>query len=290
MISFTGLFPEFSYGLQASADVLDLTGMQIRWFDHWLKGLSNGVEQEKTVYLFVMGKNLWREEEDWPLPDTDFRSLYLHSQGHANCLTGDGWLSASSPGEEPEDVYIYDPHDPVPTVGGATLLPNSVAIANVGPRDQSLIEARADVLCYTTAPLEKPMEVTGPIELVLFVASSALDTDFTGKLVDVFPDGRAALLTDGILRARYRESFVLPELLEPNRVYQLRLDLGATANVFLPGHRICLEVSSSNFPCFDRNTNTGGAIAEVGEASLIAATNRVFHDQRYPSYRLCCKK
>jgi putative CocE/NonD family hydrolase len=220
------------------------------------------------------------------LPDTQFRPFYPHSQGHANSAAGDGWLSPSVPEEEPEDVYVYDPHDPVPTVGGATLFPNSIAIANVGPRDQTAVETRVDVLCYTTAPLEKPLEVIGPIELVLFVASSALDTDFTGKLVDVFPDGHARLLTDGIVRARYRESFVRAELLEPGRVCELRLDLGATANVFLAGHRIRLEVSSSNFPRFDRNTNTGGAIAEAGEASLVAATNRIFHDQRYPSHLL----
>jgi len=148
------------------------------------------------------------------------------------------------------------------------------------------LQASADVLCYTTAPQEKPLEVIGPIELVLFVSSSALDTDFTGKLVDVFPDGRAELLTDGILRARYRGSLVTPELLEPNRVYELHLDLGATANVFLAGHRLRLEVSSSNSPRFDRNTNTGGVIAQEGEDSLIPATNRVFHDQQHPSHVL----
>jgi putative CocE/NonD family hydrolase len=155
---------------------------------------------------------------------------------------------------------------------------------NTGPLDQRLVEEREDVLCYTSAPLERPLEVIGPVALVLAVSSSAPDTDFTGKLVDVSPDGRAEILTDGILRARYRESPTAPALMEPGRVYELRIDLGATANVFRAGHRIRLEVSSSNFPRFDRNTNTGGKIAQEGPAELAAADNRVHHDRAHASY------
>jgi putative CocE/NonD family hydrolase len=274
-------FQERSYGAASFARDL-LTDLHLRWFDHWLKGIENGVEQEKPVRIFVMGTNVWREEEDWPLPDTQFRPYYLHSGGHANTATGDGVLSTAQADAEPEDVYRYNPRDSVPTMGGAVT--SLGMLDDVGPLDQRQIEAREDVLCYTTLPLEQPVEVTGPIELVLHVSSSARDTDFTGKLVDVHPDGRAEILTDGILRARYRQSLSSPVLMEPGQVYELRIDLEATSNVFLTGHRIRLEVSSSNFPRFDRNSNTGGTIASEQEKDFVQAVNRVFHSQVYPSH------
>ncbi len=280
---FTGVFPERNYGLIASTDAADLGGIQLRWFDHWLKGEDNGVEQDKPVKLFVMGLDQWREEDDWPLPDTQFRPHYLHSGGHANSATGDGTLSTEAPAQEAEDVYLYDPHRPVPTVGGAILLPPGL---DWGPRDQRAVEVREDVLCYSTPILEKAVEVTGPIELVLFVSSSARDTDFTGKLVDVSPDGRAEILTDGILRTRYRESFSEPRLMEPGQIYELHLDLWATSNVFKIGHRIRLEVSSSNFPRFDRNTNSGGTIETETEQHFVQALNRIYHDATHPSHLL----
>lgn len=280
----TGAFPWRQYGLMSGTDVLDLTGIQLRWFDYWLKGEDNGVDKDKPVRLFIMGANTWREEDNWPLPDTQFTNYYLRSNGHANTLAGDGVLSTEAPGDEPQDVYLYDPRNPVPTVGGQTFLPGLGVAANAGPRDQRPVEARHDVLCYTTPPLEKRVEVTGPVSLVLFASSSALDTDFTGKLVDVHPDGRAEILTEGILRARYRDSFSEPSPLEPGQVYEFHLDLWATANLFDAGHRIRLEVSSSNFPRFDRNTNTGGTIAEEGEADFVQAVNRVFHDSAHPSH------
>jgi putative CocE/NonD family hydrolase len=155
-----------------------------------------------------------------------------------------------------------------------------------GPRDQRSMEAREDVLCYSTPVLEKPVEVTGPITLVLYASSSARDTDFTGKLVDVYPDGRAEILTDGILRARYRESFSEPKLLSPGQIYELHLDLWATSNLFKAGHRIRLEVSSSNFPRFDRNTNTGGTIETETEQDFVQAVNRIYHDAAHPSHLL----
>jgi putative CocE/NonD family hydrolase len=279
-----GVFPERDFGLLASTDAFDLTGAQLRWFDTWLKGEEHGLDDEPPVKLFVMGADQWREEEDWPLPDTQYRKLYLRGGGRANTLHGDGALAWEPPDDEPPDYYAYDPHNPTPTCGGATLLPGALAAVNAGPRDQRGVEARADVLVYTTPPLAHDLEVTGPIHLVLFASSSARDTDFTGKLVDVFPDGRALLLTDGILRARYRRSCTQPEPLEPGKVYALPIDLVATANVFRAGHRIRLEVSSSNFPRFDRNTNTGGCIAQEAEADLVDATNRVFHDQSRPSH------
>jgi uncharacterized protein len=280
----TGWFPSGSYGARSSTEAADITGLQLRWFNWWLRGEDDGISQQPPVRLFVMGANVWRDEADWPLPDTSYESWYLHSAGRANTLDGDGSLSPSAPGgEEPEDVYLYDPRQPVPTVGGPTFLPGLFIGANAGPRDQRGLEARADVLCYTSAPLDEPLEVIGPLQLVLFVSSSAVDTDFTGKLVDVWPDGRAVNLIDGILRARYRRSFTDPSLLEPGEIYEVTVDLVATANVFATGHRLRVEVSSSNFPRFDRNTNTGGTIATESEGDFRQAVNRIHHGPSHPS-------
>ncbi|HTK09195.1 MAG TPA: CocE/NonD family hydrolase [Ktedonobacteraceae bacterium] len=272
------------YGLFASLEGIDGTGQQLRWFDHWLKGVENGVESDKSVRIFVMGANIWRDEDDWPLPDTQYRPYYLHSTGQANTASGNGTLSSHIPTtDEIEDVYRYNPHHPVPTMGGATLLPDYKVARNAGPLDQRPVEAREDVLVFSSPVLEKEVEVTGPVVLVLSVSSSAKDTDFTGTLVDVYPDGRAVLLTDGILRTRFRESFNHPVLMEPGKIYELRLDLGATSNVFQVGHRIRLDISSSNFPRYDRNTNTGGTIANETEKDFVEAINRVYHDAAHPS-------
>jgi len=281
---FGNMYVEQDYGILASTDAADLTAAQLRWFDYWLKDAENGVPEDAPVQIFVMGSNRWRTEADWPLPDTQYRTYYLHSGGAANTANGDGVLSPAAPGDEPQDAYTYNPLHPVPTVGGQSLLPGAVIALNVGPRDQRGVEGRPDVLCYTSPPLERDTEVTGPIELVLYIASSARDTDFTGKLVDVFPDGRALALTDGILRARYRNSLIAPELLQPGTIYELHIDLVATANVFRAGHCIRLDVSSSNFPRFDRNSNTGGTIASETAADLVPAINRIFHDQAHPSH------
>jgi len=280
-MNFSGSFPEREFGPSASSAALDLPGLHLRWFDRWLKDEDNGVDEEPPVTIFVMGIDEWRTEADWPLPDTQYRPYYLHSNGQANTRHGNGTLSTEPPGDEPPDVYLYNPLRPVPTVGGQVILPGGNAM---GPRDQREVELRDDVLVYSTPVLDRPVEVTGPIELCLFVASSARDTDFTGKLVDVYPDGRAMILTEGILRARYRNSFTMPELLESDAVYEIRLDLWATANVFLPGHRIRLEVSSSNFPRFDRNSNTGGEIASEAADQYRPAINRVFYDAAHPSH------
>lgn len=279
-MNFSGSFPEREFGASASGMAIDLPGIHLRWFDRWLKGLDNGIDKEPPVMIFVMGVDEWRNESDWPLPNTQYRPYYLHSRGGANSLRGDGALSTEPPGDEPPDVYLYNPLRPVPTVGGQVILPGGNAM---GPRDQRTVELRDDVLIYSTAVLDRPVEVTGPIELRLFVASSARDTDFTGKLVDVYPDGRAMILTEGILRARYRNSFTTPEPLEPEAIYELHLDLWATANVFLPGHRIRLEVSSSNFPRFDRNSNTGGEMASEAASQYRPAVNRIIHDAAHPS-------
>ncbi|MBV9046846.1 MAG: CocE/NonD family hydrolase [Solirubrobacterales bacterium] len=279
-----GWFAQRSYGFLSNYLALDPTALHLRWFDHYLKGVENGAGEDPPVQIFVMGIDAWRDERDWPLPDTSYTRYYLHSQGHANTAAGDGVLSPEPPDEQPHDTYLYDPRNPVPTLGGATFLPGLFVAANAGPLDQRPLAGRADVLTYATAPLEHDVEVTGPVELVLFASSTANDTDFTGKLIDLHPDGRAEILTDGILRARYRDSMSDPKPLEPNKVYELRIDLWATANVFRAGHRIRLDVSSSNFPRFDANTNTGGTIASEGRDDGVEAVNRVFHDRSHPSH------
>jgi putative CocE/NonD family hydrolase len=277
----TGSYPDRQFGMAADAMAADLTGQHQRFFDRWLRGQPDALAGSAPVRIFVMGIDQWREEQDWPLPGTSYDSYYLHGSGRAHTAGGDGELHTEPPDGGHADVYLYDPRRPVPTLGGRVMMPSTANAA--GPVDQRPVEARDDVLCYSTPVLEYPVEVTGHVSLTLFVSSSALDTDFTGKLVDVFPDGRALYLTDGILRARYRKSPAEPELLAPEQIYEVTLDLSVTSNVFLPGHRIRLEVSSSNFPRFDRNTNTGGMISEDSESDVQVAVNRVFHGPAHPS-------
>ncbi len=221
--------PDREFGGAGSYQAVDPHGAHLRWFSRWLKGEDNGIEREKPVKLFVMGRDQWREEDDWPLPGTQYMPLYLRSDGRANATAGGGALSTEKPGSEPEDVFLYDPRNPVPTHGGWNFLPWPF---NAGPRDQRALGPRGDVLCYTAPPQTSELELTGPLELVLYVASSAPDTDFTAKLIDVFPDGRALLLADGIRRMRYRDSLDAPTLLTPGRCYEVRIDLIATSNVF----------------------------------------------------------
>jgi putative CocE/NonD family hydrolase len=277
----TGIYPDRQFGMMADALTADLTGQHQRFFDRWLRGQADALAGSAPVRIFVMGIDQWRDEQDWPLPGTSYDAYYLQSSGRANTADGDGELRAEPPDGEHADVYLYDPLRPVPTLGGRVMSPSTANAA--GPVDQRRAESRDDVLCYSTPVLEHPVEVTGHVSLTLFVSSSARDTDFTGKLVDVFPDGRAIFLTDGILRARYRHSLAEPELLTPELRYEVTIDMSVTSNVFLPGHRIRLEVSSSNFPRFDRNTNTGGAVTEDGDADVEVAVNRIFHGQAHPS-------
>jgi putative CocE/NonD family hydrolase len=278
--NWTSSYHEQEFGLHGSGQAADLTGLQLRWLDRWVKGIANGIDDEKPVRLFVMGINQWRDEEEWPLPDTRYTPYYLHSHGHANTLHGDGTLSTDAPHHEPADHFVYDPHDPVPSVGGANLTPFA---SSIGPRDQHHVALRPDVLVYTTAILEKELEVTGPVKAILYLSSSAPDTDITCKLVDVHPDGRAMLLTDGILRLRYRHSFTQPTLMTPGDVVEAHVDLWSTANVFLAGHRLRIEVSSSCFPKFARNSNSGGDVANEDAADYQRASNQVYHDSTYPS-------
>ncbi len=270
---------DLAFGIMAESFAFDMEGVQLRWYDHWLKGIDNGVRQDAPVRLFVMGENVWREEHEWPLARTQYTPYYLHSRGKANSLNGDGTLSPEAPGPEQPDRFLYDPRHPVPTRGGPLCCwPGALP---QGAFDQTPVERREDVLVYTTPPLQEDVEVTGPVVVTLYAASSAVDTDFTAKLVDVHPGGFAQNLTDGIMRARYRQSTARPGPIEPGRVYEYHIDLWATSNVFKAGHCIRLEVSSSNFPRFDRNPNTGGDLAT--ETNLVPAIQTVHHDGTYPS-------
>ena len=268
------------FGIMADAAAIDVDGVHLRWFDHWLNDANNGSVDDAPVRIFVMGDDAWRDEQEWPLARAVETKYYLHSSGKANSKHGDGSLSTVSPQSEAPDVYLYNPDNPVPTTGGA-LCCNPYFAAN-GAYDQNAVEERQDVLVYSTPPLEKDTEVTGPVTVTLWASTSTTDTDFTAKLVDVCEAGCARNLTDGIIRARYRDSMSNPTLLEPNRAYCYEIDLWATSNVFKAGHRIRLEVSSSNFPRFDRNTNTGNIIAE--DTELRPALQTVFHDVQQASY------
>ncbi len=258
----------------------DFNEVMLRWYDALLRGQTSAASTEKPVKIFAMGKNEWREEEDWPLARVKSTKYYLHSAGAANTGSGDGTLSTSAPGAEKADQFTYDPNDAVPTLGGP-LCCGSFPPAGLGPQDQSKAESRSDVLVFTTPALTRDLEVTGPVGLDLYVSSSAVDTDFTGKLVDVWPNGFAQNLTEGILRLRYRNSQEKPELAKPGETYRITVDLWATSNVFLAGHKLRLEVSSSNFPRFDRNLNTGDEQASTTRMSK--ATNVIYHEEARPS-------
>ena len=270
---------EFSFGVRSAAMFQDLQGQILRFYDYWLHGEDNGVADEKPVRIFVMGDNVWRLEDEWPLARADTAEFYLRSGGRANTLNGDGVLNQEPPEDEVPDVYVYNPVDPVPTRGGA--LCGDLATLPPGVFDQRPVESRPDVLVYTGPPIDQDTEVTGPISVTLFASSSASDTDFTAKLVDVGPSGYARNLADGIIRARYRAARTPASLIEPGQVYEYTIDLGATSNVFKAGHRIRLEVSSSNFPRFDRNTNTGEPIGT--DAGFVSALQTVHHSSQYPS-------
>ena len=269
-------FEHADFGPDARVPVREL---QMEWFDQWLMGRDSPLLSKPPVKIFVMGSDIWREEREWPPSDARPKILYLESAGKANSLEGDGVLGDKLPRKTAADQFVFDPYSPVPTRGGAVCC--NPKVFPWGPMDQRPVEVRKDVLVYTTRPLKHPMEAIGSVQAVLYVASSARDTDFTAKLVDVFPDGEARNLTDGILRLRYRNSLEKPELAAPGEIYRVTVDAGVTANVFLKGHRIRLEISSSNFPRFDRNANTGGAVEQA--AKLVKASQTVYHDGGHPS-------
>lgn len=261
----------------------DYYGTYLRWFDYWLKSEDNGVLDLPKVQYYVMGKNEWRSAQQWPLAETQYIKYYFHSDGNANTRLGSGVLNTQPPKAEPPDQYIYDPANPVPTVGGPICC-SGTPDAPAGAFDQSEVEMNDGVLVYTTPVLEKGIEVTGPLRVVLYASSNVRDTDFTAKLVDVYPDGIAYNVQEAILRARYREGYNKKLWLQPGEVTRLIINLHATSNYFPAGHRIRLEISSSNFPRFDRNLNTGGN--NYDETEWIVATNTIYHSDKYPSHLL----
>lgn len=269
-----GPYPDHSFDAFAPDDGLDVPGLQLRFFARRLLGTEKGLDDEPPVRIFVMGENRWRDEDDWPLARARPTEWHLRAGGR---------LTEEPPDDERPDEYVYDPADPAPTLGGQTSLPARMMKMNSGPLDQGRLDGRQDVLPFTSAPLEEPLEVTGPIALHLHAATSAPDTDFVAKLVDVGPDGSAIILTEGVLRARFREGFEREVLVEPDRPYDYRLDLGATSNVFLAGHRIRLLLTSSSFPRFDRNANTGRPLGVDGPDDLRPARQTIFHDAGRPS-------
>jgi hypothetical protein len=267
-----GSMTELKY--PANASRLPRCADNLAWFDAMLKGKDNGIAAEKPVHYYVMGDptdekapgNVWRSAETWP-PAAAETPYYLHPAG---------MLSTARPTGSDSRSYKYDPSDPVPTVGGAELG------ANIGPRDQRTVEARPDVLLFTSDVLEAPLEVTGRITARLYVSSDCPDTDFTVKLTDVYPDGRSMLVTDGIVRARHRESFETEKLLEPGEAIEIPVDLWSTSLVFNKGHRLRIAISSSNSPRFDPNPNTGRAFRADREQRV--ATNTIYFSEKHPSH------
>ena len=253
----------------------------LKWFNYWLKGEQNEVTEIPKVQYFMMGENEWRSSETWPPKNVEFQKFYLHSDGNANSRQGDGVLSRKIPEQEPPDRFTYDPATPVPSRGGSLCCTGSPGDVP-GSFDQSNIEMRNDILVYTTSELQEKVQVAGPIELVLYVSSSSKDTDFVGKLIDVFPDGRAFNIQEGIIRARYREGFDKQVFMKEGEVYEIKISLNATAITFLPGHKIRLWVTSSNFPTWDRNLNTGGT--NYSETQWVKANNTVHHSGIYASH------
>ena len=260
-----GKIGDVTFGKSA---VLDSDGTILRWYDYALKGVRNEYATGAPVRIFVMGENQWRDEKEFPLARTKYTKYYLSKAS-----------LSSAPGSGEPEQFEYDPANPVPTIGGRLCCGNNQLPP--GPADQRPNEGRPDVLVFSTPPLEKDVEATGWVKATIYASSSAVDTDFTALLADVDPSGYARFLTDGIVRARYRNSTAHAEAIEPGKIYEYSIDLWATSNVFKAGHRIRLYVSSSNFPRFNRNLNTGKGTA--GSTSMAKAQQRIYHDAQHPS-------
>ena len=259
----------------------DYDGLTDAWFDHFLKGEDNHVlENNPKVRYYTMGLNKWQASDTWPPAGAEPMTLFLSSGGKANTLSGDGALSDIGPSTDKPDSYSYDPMNPVPSHGGNVCCEGNALQG--GAMDQRKIEERPDVLVYTSAPLKEGIEASGPISVTLYVSSDAKDTDFTVKVMDVAPDAPAYNLDETIQRARYRDGYDKPEVwMEAGKVYKIEFQPMMTSNYFAAGHQIRIEVSSSNFPRFDRNLNTGGHIYD--EATGVVAHNQIHHSVEYPS-------
>lgn len=278
-VNTTSKLGDVDFGPQA---LIDLRGMELAWLDRWMKDEAQKEEEQKEeekseapVRIFVMGENTWRDEQEWPLARTRWTPYYLHSGGNANSRFGDGVLSTEKPEQQPPDRFRYDPARPVP------FITDPVSSQIGGPDDYAAILRRDDVLVYVTAPLQEEIEITGPIRLQLYAASSAMDTDFTAQLLDVHPTSFAQRLCDGMVRARFREGMDTPQLLQPHQVYEFNIDLWNTSQLFLKGHRIALQISSSAFPKYDRNLNNGEDLAR--STRMVVARQVVYHDAQRPS-------
>jgi hypothetical protein len=283
---------------------INAPAFRLRWYDRWLKNIPNGAESDPPVRIFVMGggsearvgegRHLhgghWRDEREWPLARTRFTPYYIHAVGT---------LSTDKPAEAAASIrYDFDPRNPVPTVGGNISSAMGIMLQGAWDqkcgehvwncKDQLPLSGRRDVLVFETPPLKEDTEVTGPIDVKLWASSSALDTDFTAKLIDVhppspdFPAGIDMNLEDGIIRARFRNSLERAELMQPGEIYEFTIRLYPTSNVFTAGHRIRLDISSSNFPRFDVNPNTGEPLNAYRR--MITATNTIYMDQQHPSH------
>ncbi|HYZ86821.1 MAG TPA: CocE/NonD family hydrolase [Bryobacteraceae bacterium] len=269
--------PGMDFGKNSGAPI---RRFQLEWFDQWLKD-APPPPNASPVRIFVMGANIWRDEREWPIARTRYVPMYL-AGAPANSAKGQGLLLSEPDRTIGRNEFTYDPRNPVPTIGGSVCC-NSIVFP-WGPLEQREAEARNDVLVYTSPPMRQPLEVTGTIRVNLLVSTSAPDTDFTAKLVVVYPNGRTRNLTDGILRLRYRESLEKPVLSKPGEVYQITIDCGVTSYQFQTGERIRVDISSSNFPRFDRNPNTGAVIAD--ETQFRTARQTVLHGRFYPSHIL----
>ncbi len=256
-----------------------LMELSLRWFDRTLKSAEPGIDQWPDVRLFMMGANEWRDYEQWPPDSAREQKLFIGSDGNANSSAGDGYLAARAPSSQGHDTFLFDPNDPVPTYGGANF---HFFLHLAGVKDQREIEARDDVLVYTTVPMEQPLDIVGPVRVVLYAATEGPDTDFTAKLVEVRSSGYARIIEEGIVRASFRSRSGERELLKPGEVYELTVELGATAITIPPGSRLRLEVSSSNFPKYDRNPNNGEE--PMRARTLHAVTQKIFHGGAYGSH------
>jgi hypothetical protein len=271
---------EVEFGDLAGAAALDMTSVHLDWFSRHLKSDAESVESA-PVRFFVMGSNVWRDETQWPPARAVPMELLLGGERADDRFVGslllDHGVASGSV------TFAFDPAQPVPTVGGATFLPGAYVGLHAGPRDQRAVERRADVVCFDSETFTDDLEIAGPVSVVLHAATSALDTDWTAKLVDVHPDGRALCLCDGIVRARYRHGTESPALVEPDVSHEYRIELGAVSAVIFAGHALRLEVSSSNFPRFDVNPNHGGVIASAEKDDLVVARQTVHFGPAYPS-------
>jgi len=271
-VNSTSKLGEVDFGPSAT---IDMNNVWLRWFDAWLKGVDNGVRAEPPVHIFLMGANQWMDEKEWPLAKTHYAEFYFHGTGRSNTLYGDGKLSESKPTAEKPDSFTYDPADPVPFITD----PSFEQIG--GPDDYRAVERRDDVLVYTSDPVQQDTEVCGPIKVTLYAATSGKDTDFTAKLLDVWPSGFAERLSDGIVRARFRNGMQKQEAIAPGTAYEYQIDAWNTCQMLKPGHRFRVEISSSAFPKYSRNLNNGEALGKTAE--MMVARQTIYHDAAHPS-------